>query len=101
MRLSALLVRVCAGYGEEAVSTVICMELCDQGSLWAAVCKGTFRSSSASRFGPAPMTVGGGVGGGCLRGDRGGLRHGGGSTCEQAMTHGGVMSHGGPHAPRG
>ena len=58
MRLSALLVRVCAGYGEEAVSTVICMELCDRGSLWAAVRQGIFRSSSSSSYsrgGPQPV----------------------------------------------
>ena len=41
--------------------TVICMELCDRGSLWAAVRQGTFRSSSSSHSGPLPV---GGWGGG-------------------------------------
>ena len=30
---------------EPPAYTVICMELCDRGSLWAAVRQGTFRSS--------------------------------------------------------
>ena len=46
--------------GDDHASIVICMELCDRGSLWAAVCKGTFCGSSYSscRFDVPPMTVG-------------------------------------------
>ena len=44
---------------EEVVSVVICMELCDLGSLWTSVLKGVFRSTiNASRFDHPPQAVG-------------------------------------------